>query len=181
MALLHFDGESLREQVDTLIEEIGIWVIYTRSDRRFHCTTCFNLDTRDARSDCENCFGTGYRTQLQRWLAYYSESLVRPAPANVQLLKPGFTETGENVIFTRARNIPTAGDRFFIVEWNTPRDRVATHSGQPLRILEALRIDKVEPHIAAEVIYHTAHCGPITEVISRLEPVLLRAPISISR
>jgi hypothetical protein len=177
----HDDAPQLKRVFDETLKKIGTWVVYTRSDHRFRCIDCYNLDTGDSRVDCERCFGTGYLTTLERWLVYPSTSLLRPSPTAVDLLKAGFTNLAGFFVYTRAEEVPVANDRFFVVEWTVPRDEIFKGFGQPFRIQEALRIDYPEPNLAGQVIFYTANCEQITETVKRLERVLLQAPIRVTR
>lgn len=179
--MAHVTHEILKDQFNEFMDQIGIWVVYTRSDHRFRCIDCYNIDTGDSPADCSTCFGTGYKVSLERWLVYYSNSLARPTPVEGQLLRPGIIAENSNYIFSRATERPVVGDRVFVVEWDKPRDLIPSHGARPVNIVQALRVHFVEPQIAGQVIYYIAHCKFVTEAVLQYEQVLGSTPIRISR
>jgi hypothetical protein len=173
-------ADRLKEAFNNLLDRIGIWAVYTRSDRRFPCRLCYNLDTNDARANCGACFGTGYRVQLERWMGYYTHNLRRSSSIESSLSSIGWTLEEEPIFFTRPQQIPTLGDRIFIVEWDRRRDLVPS-KGRPVRIAEVLQVVFVEPMIAGEVIYRASHCDVLGENTRDYERALLGTPINITR
>lgn len=165
---------------DWTLQKFGLWVVYTRSDHRFRCTHCFDLDTNEAPADCEFCFGTGFKTNLERWYVIYSNSLVR-AGAYTPLARIGWTTEHTPYVFTKPHLIPSRGDRFFIVEWDQKPEDIPVRQAQPVRILETIRITFIEPNIAGRVIYYTNHCEFVTEAKVQYESVLLGQQIRITR
>jgi hypothetical protein len=172
---------SFKGSFDTLLKQIGVWAVYTRSDRRFRCTECFDRFNNDSRPDCSTCFGTGYRVTLERWLVFPTNALFRARPANVPQTPAGFDPNHPYFIFTRAKNKPAQGDRFFIVEWNQPRDLVVPRAAQPTRIVQALEVIYVDHEIAGELIYNVTNCLFRNEAIGQYETALFSTSISVSR
>lgn len=177
----HNLAPNIQRPFESLLDRIGLWTVYTRSDYRFRCRLCFDLDTREARADCEACFGTGYRVTLERWKVYYTQSLRRATSVDEPLEIPGWATENKPYIISRKQDIPRIGDYFFIVEWNQPRDKITTLGGQPVRILQALRVLFVDPQIAGEVCYNISTCEFVTEKAWAFTRNLLTTPITVSR
>lgn len=178
----HHDSRVFREEFEAFLREIGVWAIYTRTDRRFRCQACYDLTTHDAAADCENCFGTGFKVQLQRWFVYHSPEFFRASPAQTPVTRVGITNEGPRFVFTRAADVPVKGDRFFIVEWDTDRDTMLERGGgQPVSIVHVLQVDHNEPNIAGQVIYNTAHCRYVTEGLHQYERALFATPVTVTR
>lgn len=165
---------------DYVTDKFGIWLVYTRSDRRFLCQDCYNIDTHESVANCSTCFGTGYKTRLERWFAVYSNSLLRGSSAT-PLTRIGWTTEHTPYVFVNKSLIPTRGDRFFVVEWDQPPNSVRPLQGQPVKIFEALRITFIEPNQAGTPIYFTCSCEFVTEAVKQYEQVLIGNPITISR
>jgi hypothetical protein len=179
--MAHNVHDVFKDQFNDFLDQIGIWVIYTRSDPRFRCKECFDLNTRDSPANCSSCFGTGFKVNLERWLVYPSNSLNFPAPVEAPLIRPGILSDTSTFIFSRATERPVVGDRVFIVEWNESRDLIVPRNASPVSIVQVLRIHFVEPLIAGQVIYYTSHCKFVTEAIHQYEQALAEVPIRISR
>lgn len=171
----------MRDKFDELMDLIGIWIVYGRSDHRFRCHRCADPDTLDSGPGCGDCFGTGFKTTLERWKAYMSSGLGRQRPAEVHALGIGYSPEMKMFIFSKQHQIPTVGDRFFQVEWNQPRDLVVSRNAQPTRLVHVYRVEFHETNVAAEVIYNTAHCEFQDEALRTYEHQLLGTPITISR
>jgi hypothetical protein len=177
----HSLGATTIKQFDNLIDKIGIWTVYTRSDHRFRCRDCWDYDTNSSAPDCGTCFGTGFRVTLERWLTYYTNRISRVAGVDTPLTRAGFSPEHNAYIFTRHRNIPVEQDRFFIVEWDKDRDRIPVEGGRPARLVQALRVIFVETFYIGREIYYLAHCGIHQEAIKQYEPNLLRSPLTVTR
>lgn len=174
-------GPKIREKFERTLDRVGSWLVYTRSDHRFPCADCVEAPGESARADCSTCWGTGFRTQLERWWGYYAQSVRRLAPTEIPLVQPGWSNEHQPFVFTRSRDVPVVGDRFLIVEWDQPLDLVVRRGAQPLRIVDHLRVVFTEPHMAGEVCFYTAHCQYINETNRQVEPLLLRTPIRVTR
>ncbi len=166
---------------EDLLERIGIWAVYTRSDPRFRCQACWNLDTREAKADCGTCFGTGFRVTLERWPVVYTQSLRRAAPGRTELELTGWANENDPYVITRKKDVTRVGDYFYIVEWNQPRDRITRYGGQPVRIVQVLRVINIDPQIAGEVCYYINHTEILTEIARQHSEALLSTPITVSR
>jgi len=158
-----------------------MWVVYTRSDDRFPCQACYDLNTRTSRATCRICFGTGRKVTLERWMACYTNTLrgtqTRDAPLNLL----GWTPENEPLVLTKSANIPVIGDRFFLVEWDRAKTKIPGQA-RPIRILEALNVAWVEPLLAkGEVIYYTSHCDRVTENIRDYEQSLYDTAVITTR
>ena len=165
----------MQERFQDLIESIGIWLVYTRSDQRFRCRTCWNPDTQDSPPDCGGCFGTGWQVSLQGVLGVYTNSLTRVRFADAPLTPIGLTAEHTPVVFTRYTDVPQVGDRYLVVEWSQERDQIP-FGAQPVRVVEALRVRFVEPQIAGEVVFYMAHCDFVSESRSAYERALMAQP-----
>jgi len=161
-----------------LIERIGVWIIYTRSDHRFRCRDCWNYWTNDGKMNCDSCFGTGYVTNLERWKVFYTNRVSRNAGIEVPLTRAGFSPENMVYIFSRTDHEPQVQDRIFIVEWDVPRDDIPKKEGRPTRLVQALRVLYVEPFFIGQQIYLLNHMGIIQEDIDVFEPILMRTPIT---
>jgi hypothetical protein len=177
----HVLSPNFKAQFLKTLKLSGIPVVYTRSDRRFPCRACSGPDEDGGQADCQNCFGTGFKLTLERWFVTYSNTLARLTTPQVPLTKDGYTNDNNAFIFSRAEDRPTPMDRFFVVEWDQPRDQVFTLNAQPLRIIQAYIIIYAEANIAGEVIYNTSHCDFVTESKAQYERALLRTPLTVSR
>lgn len=176
----HVLAPSTIQHFNDLMDSIGVWVIYTRSDHRFRCRECWNYNTNDAPPDCSTCFGTGFKVSLERWKVYYTNRFSRAAGIEIPLTRAGFSPEHMAYIFTKASNAPVEQDRVFIVEWDQLRDNIPTYEGRPKRVVQALRILYPEPFFIGQEIYLANHCGIVQENIQAVEPVLLRTPITKS-
>src|SRR6266566_6080917 len=107
---------------DALMDRIGIWVVYTRSDRRFVCRDCFNPITNDSPPGCGTCFGTGFKTTLERWKVFYTNRISRTGVLEMPLTTAGFSPEHTVYIFTRTDMAPVLNDYVYIVEWDRFRD-----------------------------------------------------------
>lgn len=165
-------------EFNLLMDQIGIWVIYTRSDHRFRCRDCYNYFTNDSAPTCSTCFGTGYKVSLERWKVYYTNRVSRAAGIEVPLTRGGFSPEFMAYIFTRNKNIPVEEDRVFIVEWDRSRDDVPKMEARPTRIVQALRVLYIEQFYIGQEIYLLNHCGIVQESVRGYEPILLRTPIT---
>lgn len=162
-----------------LLEKIGVWIVYTRSDHRFRCRDCWNYFTNDGRLNCQSCFGTGYVTSLERWKVFYSNRLSRNSGIEVPLTRAGFSPENMVYVYSRVDQMPQVQDRIFVVEWDVARDDVAgPKEGRPKRLVQALRVLYIEPFFIGQQIYLLNHMGIIQEDISIFEPILLKAPIA---
>jgi hypothetical protein len=177
----HAFADTMQEWYEQILEKSAIWVVYTRSDHRFRCIECYNLDTGSSRADCGKCFGTGFKVHLERWFAHYSTTLVRPNNELYPLTKIGFSADFASFIFTRHPLVPVLNDRIFLVEWSLGRDEIAQKGGQPTRLVEALRIRFAEPLPAGKTIYYTAHCDTVSEDRAAYERALFTTPMSATR
>jgi hypothetical protein len=177
----HSQFDDFLGEFDQLMDEIGIWAVYTRSDHRFPCTECTDLDNHDSAPDCGACFGTGFRVTLERWLIYGTDALRRSQPVEVPEVKPGLLEEPTFFVFSRAKDRPVRNDSFFIVEWNLERDDLASRGGQPTRLIHVARVDYIDRPIAGKMIYNVAHCTLVDEAARQFERALLTRPITISR
>jgi hypothetical protein len=174
----HALAPSAITNFNNLMDKIGIWVVYTRSDHRFRCRDCFNYFTNDSAPSCSTCFGTGFRVSLERWKVYYTNRISRAAGIEIPLTRAGFNPDHMAYIFTRNKDTPVDLDRVFIVEWDVPRDDVPVRAGRPKRIVQALQILYTEQFYIGQEIYLLNHCGIVQESIkSAYEPILLRTPI----
>lgn len=171
----------IQKKFNETLDRIGVWAIYTRSDPRFRCLVCHDLDTGDSRPNCESCFGTGYRVTLERWKVIYVQGLRRPASAEVPLNYPGWLTENQPFLVTRKTEIPRIGDLLFLVEWDRPRDLVPSQQGRPVRLLHTARILFPDPQIAGDVCYWLSSCQIVTEANRQFEPLLLRSPLTITR
>lgn len=171
---------ELRGEFDELLEEIGIWAVYTRADRRFPCPVCLSLTTGDAKEDCGTCFGTGYRVTLERWRVYPTSTLTRARYLDTPLAGTGFSPEHSPVVFTRSTEIPLVADCFLIPEWDRDVDGHPDHA-QPLRLVDAYRVTFVDRAYAGAVIYHACHCHLVSEARPAYERALLRTPVTITR
>lgn len=176
----HFLAPESIKVYDDLMEHIGVWVVYTRSDHRFRCRECWNYFTNDSVTSCSNCFGTGFKVTLERWKVFYSNRVSRAAGIEVPLTRGGFSPEHMVYIFSRTDQIPVEQDRVFIVEWDVPRDSVPSREGRPKRLVQALQILYIEPFYIGQQIYLLNHCGIIQESVRAYEPILLRSPIPIT-
>ncbi len=174
----------LQQRFQLHLDQAGVWMVYTRSDPRFPCRECTQLaplSTRDHRVTCGTCFGTGKQVTLERWLVYYS-NVLRPTSIPTTSLTPiGWTTEHQPVIFTRHRDIPSIGDRFFLVEWDRGRDQVPYPGSRPIRIAESNEVTWVEPMIAGEVIYYAVHCNITTENLRDYETALFQTTVQETR
>jgi hypothetical protein len=177
----HHQFDVFGGQFDTLIQDIGIWAVYTRSDPRFPCMSCVDLDNHDSSPSCGACFGTGKKVVLERWLVYPTDALRRSQPVDVPVVRPGLIEEPTFFVFSRAKDRPSRNDYFLIVEWNLGRDELATRGGQPTRLVHAARIDYIDRPIAGQMIYNVAHCELVDEAAKQFEHALLSRPVAISR
>lgn len=167
-AIKHFEG---------LLDRIGIWVVFTRSDHRFRCRDCFNPITNDSPPGCGTCFGTGYKTTLERWKVYYTNRISRATVLEMPLTTAGFSPEHTVYLFTRADMAPLLNDYAYIVEWDRFRNDIDIFAGRPKRIVQALRVLYSEPFFIGQQIYLLNHCGLVPEVIQAVEPILLRTDI----
>ena len=108
-------GASTIKHYDDLMDAVGIWIVYTRSDHRFRCRECYNYFTDDSNVSCSSCFGTGYKVTLERWKVYYTNRLSRAAGIEIPLTRGGFSPEHMAYIFTRTDMVPVEEDRVFIV------------------------------------------------------------------
>ena len=173
-------GSLLKRQYDAFLQRAGSWSVYTRSDHRFRCQSCFNLSTNTSRADCEVCFGTGYHVTLERWLISTANVLRKTGMLVPPLLPAGWASDNAPVVFCRSSDVPVVGDKFFTVEWDKARSEVPGR-GRPIRIIEALTVVQVSPMVAGEVIYYMAHCDIVTESQHRYETSLFRTSINTTR
>ena len=170
-------GPQTIKHYDDLMDLIGIWVVYTRSDKRFKCRTCWNYFTNDAAVSCSDCFGIGYKTTLERWKVYYTNRVSRNASISVPLTRDGFSAEHMAYIFTRTDMVPEVQDRVFVVEWDVQKDNIPTYKGRPKRLVQALRVLFIEPFFIGQQIYLLNHCGIVQESIHQYEPILMRKDI----
>src|SRR6266705_3051678 len=112
-------GSTTIRDFERLLDEIGIWVVYTRSDHRFRCRKCWNYFTNDADPHCDSCFGTGYKVELERWKIFYSNRFSSGATIEITLTRAGFTPEFNTYMFSRTDMQPTFEDKVFLVEWDT--------------------------------------------------------------
>lgn len=152
-----YSPKVFAEQLDKTIDMVGVWLLYTRTDRRFRCTHCYSPVEGGSRPDCSTCFGTGYQVELERWLCFYTNSIRRTGDVQSPLNPTGFNPNHTDFVFSKRDNIPVAGDIFFLVGWNRERKQVPA-GGRPVRVDQALEVSYVEPLIAGETIYYLSHC-----------------------
>jgi hypothetical protein len=169
-----------REEFDGLLEDAGIWVIYTRTDRRFPCRTCRSAPDEKARDDCRTCFGTGFKAELEPWRIQWANELRRPAEQEVPLTQMGFNLNNTPVIFSRAVDIPQSGDRVFMVEWDREWEAVP-HGGRPTRLIQAFHIKLAEPYFIREIVYYVSHCNYVTDVANQLWRAIAPTPLLPAR
>lgn len=179
MPRLHDLRRKFRER---MLKPDGVWVVYTRSDPRFRCTACFDLDRGSAtRQDCGTCFGTGYRVTLERWKVYSSHSIFRARTSQDRLTWAGWTAEHSPVVFTQAADVPRPQDRIFLVEWDRTTED-PPYGAQPTRIAAAFEVSFVEPLIAGGgVVYYTCHTQVADEARAAYEHALLPTPIQVTR
>jgi len=60
-----FGNIDIQEEVERLIDRDGFYVILIRPIMQMRCL-CWNEQTKEARSDCQTCFGTGYLLKFER-------------------------------------------------------------------------------------------------------------------
>jgi hypothetical protein len=141
------------------LRDHGRWVVYARADRRFKCR-CYDQETQSSGlsqdggppspgdNDCPLCFGTGYKTGLERMKSYVAYDIRKTystrsgiAPAYV-----GEVDTSGAVIYLRGGAYPQKLDLVFETEWDVPYSRVATQ-GTPTRLVRAWEIMNPAPAI----------------------------------
>ena len=172
---------DLREYFKVVLNQSGVWAVFTRSDHRFRCRDCFNPTTRDARISCSNCFGTGYNVTLERWRVTVTQTLFRSRSLGAPLIETGWGSQHEPVVFSRWEDIPEIGDRFFFVEWDQDVER-NPYGAQPTKISEIFIVTYREPEYAAGgMIYNASHGELITDSVRVVLPALLKTPIDITR
>jgi hypothetical protein len=172
--------EILQRNFDQLLADRGSWMVYTRSDPRFPCQACWDLNTRTGRANCEQCFGTGRKVTLERWLTLPANVLRATQVRDASLSSLGWTTENEPIIFTRRVDIPMNPDRLLMVEWDRSRKLIPTQ-GRPIRIHEAYLVNWVEPQLAGEVIYYAAHCDRVTENLEAYQQALYHTPLRTTR
>jgi len=165
------------KQFTHLIDSIGIWVVYTRSDPRFVCRKCWNPDKRDADPACGTCFGTGFQVELQKWKVYLSNILRKTTPLESDITDVGFSNEQSIFVFSKAVDAPVINDRYFLVEWDEAESNIAKF-GQPLRLLNIYRVTFIQPMLVDGVSHYISHTDSQREVINKVEPVLMKTGVA---
>lgn len=124
---------NLRQEMNEILDEYGIWVLYQRLSSKVHCNHCWNEKYKEGRSNCTYCGGTGWVSRLER-------RKVRKIGAAIPISEPNLTsqtELGHMLVqqyrwFMAHDVYPRAGDRIFEVLWDTkdpykPVELVTSH------------------------------------------------------
>lgn len=167
---------TTKQQFEATVNRIGIWAIYTRTDRRFRCRHCGSLSHKDGRADCGSCFGTGYQVRLERWLVGYASATRRIQAQEGDFTPVGIEPPTNPVVFARAADVPRTGDRIFLVEWDVPRERQQKRGG-PVSLVQPLLVTYPDPQILAGVAFWVVTCELQNELRLRYERALLSAVV----
>ncbi len=154
-----------------------ILAIYTRSDRRFVCKKCYNPDTRDAPVNCDECFGTGYKTDLEPWWVRYTTTLRRMPKPELQVTSAGDMDERFIYVIPEEDKIPVVQDLFFRVEWNIPPKDVEARGGRPVRVIDAVRVHDIDLEEFGGTISHIADCLFETESLNAFAKAILNRPL----
>lgn len=163
-----------------LTDLCNTWAIYVRTDHRFRCMDCYDVDRGTSRISCSNCYGTGYNVELQRWHIFPTDSIRRAQGAEVPLTSMGWSPEHNFYAFSREHNKPVVGDLFFIVEWDTLQEQVPIN-GQPVRLVLAATVLYSQLNIANDIIYYVAHCDLLNEGLKELQTNLLTERIRVTK
>ncbi|CDQ41817.1 hypothetical protein [Virgibacillus salexigens] len=128
---------DIRKDLRNVLDKYGYDAIYIRRDKRFRCECYSERSGGQSRTDCPNCFGTGFVTNIEkvrtrRTISSVPESLVR-ARKNFEI---GNLSAKAYVYYLEHDINPKEGDLLIEAEWK---------NGVPLSILEKNVISIADP------------------------------------
>ena len=149
---------DLTREFRQFMDESGSHVLYIRRDTNVHCS-CWDPVAKqpEGTTFCSECYGTGFRIQIERHLARYMAESTPGRLANAyEQFDPGRIYSSIRSIFFKPGARVKVGDIIFRVEWNQANRR-------PMNLIQILEIKDVddarqEQGIAA---FYKAYCETI--------------------
>ena len=127
---------DLRKEVEMLIEEYGVEMLYIRNNRKLKCR-CYNNRTKDGDTNCKICGGSGFVSILERVKGIYQNY---DETGFVRETEVGDVTSNTVIFYFNEKTVPVVGDRILLVAY----DRT-TSIPVPININKSMSIISVDP------------------------------------
>ena len=127
---------DIRKRLRETLNKYGYTIVYIRADQRFRCS-CYSERNGEAKiTDCSLCFGTGYKSQVER-VKTRRKPLTMPESlvAVRRTAEPGNLVVGGYTYYMEHNIVPKSGDFILEVLWS---------NGKPTKVKEKLKISAVD-------------------------------------
>lgn len=126
---------DFRSEIEEILEENGIYVLYRRKSKKIKCT-CFNELHKSADPDCPVCEGTGRMVSFERIKVVVNPNNAGASSSSVQMTELGSAYSPKFIVVGNEQAHLTAGDIIYLVGWK---------GNYPVTINKVLEITFAEP------------------------------------